>query len=95
MGLKKMDIQILGWEITRTPRNAIFILRCMGFLGCECSDLMVGGWVSRNLNIVGFVNPYRILDDPLIKCQTKSFEFSYTLKSSLHSVSRMAAINKQ
>ncbi len=30
------------------------------FAGRKCSDLGMGGWVSCNLNVVQFVNPYKI-----------------------------------
>ncbi len=43
MGLRKLDVQILGQEIICTPRNPIVIVRCTDFLGCECSNLGVGG----------------------------------------------------
>ncbi len=52
MGLRKLDVRILVREIIRTPRNPIIIGRRTDFLGRECSDLGVGGWVSRNPNIV-------------------------------------------
>ncbi len=64
MGLRKLDVRILVQEIMRTPRNPIIIVRCTYFLGRECSD-KVGGWVVQNLKLFGFVNPYKLLDDPL------------------------------
>ncbi len=37
VGLRKLDVRILHREIIRTPRNPIIIVRCMDFLGFECS----------------------------------------------------------
>ena len=50
-------------EIIRTPGNPTMIVRCTYFLGCECSDKGVGGWVGQIPNI-GFVNLYELLDGP-------------------------------
>ena len=33
VGLRKLDVQILGQEIIRRPRNPITIVRCTDFLG--------------------------------------------------------------
>ncbi len=38
VGLRKLDVRILGREIIRTPKNPIIIVRCTDFLGRECSD---------------------------------------------------------
>ncbi len=65
MGLRKLDVQILVRELIRTPRNPIIIVRCTDFLGHECSDLGVGGWVSRNLNIVRIFKSVQILGQSL------------------------------
>ena len=43
VGLKKLDVEILGLEIIRTPKNFMIIVRCTDFFGRECSDLGVGG----------------------------------------------------
>ncbi len=52
VGLRKVYVRILVREIICTPRNPIIIVRYTGFLGGECLDLGVGGWVSRNPNNV-------------------------------------------
>ncbi len=46
------EVRILGRIIIQTPRNPTIIVRCKEFLGRECSDLGVCGWVGRNPNIV-------------------------------------------
>ncbi len=61
VGLRKLDVRILHREIIRTPRNPIIIVRCMDFLGRECSDLGVGGWVFQNTNIVRICKSVRII----------------------------------
>ncbi len=61
MGLRKLDVRILVRDIIRTPGNPIIIARCTDFLGRECSDLEVGGWVSRNPNIVRICKSVRII----------------------------------
>ena len=43
MDLKKLDVEILGREIIRTPKNFMIIVRCTDFFGRECLDLGVGG----------------------------------------------------
>ncbi len=61
MGWRKLDVRILVRELIRTPRNPVIIRSCTDFLGRECSDLGVGGWVSRNLNIVRICKSVRII----------------------------------
>ncbi len=61
VGLRKLDVQILVCEIIHTPRIPIVIVRCTDFLGHECSDLGVSGWVSRNRNIVRICKSVRII----------------------------------
>ncbi len=46
VGLRKLDVRILVREIIRTSGNPIVIVRCMDFLGRECLDLRMGGWVD-------------------------------------------------
>ena len=63
MGLRKLDVRISVREIIHTPGNPIITVRCMDFLGRECSDLGVGG-SAKIRTLFGFVNPYKLLDDP-------------------------------
>ncbi len=48
----KLDVRILALKIICTSRNALIIVRCTEFLGRECLDKGVGGWVNRNMNTV-------------------------------------------
>ena len=61
MGLRKLDVRILAREIICTPENPIIIVRCTDFLFRECSDLGIGGWVSRCPNIVRICKSIRII----------------------------------
>ncbi len=63
--MRKLDVRILVWEIIRTPRNAMIILRCTDYVGRKCSDLGVGGWVSRNLHVVQIFKSVRIIGGTL------------------------------
>ncbi len=44
--MRKLDVQVLVREIISTPRNPTINIRRTDFLGPQCSDLEVGGWVS-------------------------------------------------
>ena len=66
-GFRKLDVRILVQELIRTPRNPMIIQRRTDFLGRECSDLGVGGWVSRNPNIVRICKSVRIIGQSLRK----------------------------
>ncbi len=65
VGLRKLDVRILVPQIICTPRNPIIIVRRMDFLGHECSDLGVGGWVSRNPNIFRICKSVQIIGQSL------------------------------
>ena len=62
--LRKLVVRILVREIIRTPGNPIIIVRCTNFLGGECLDLGVGG-SGEIRTLFGFVNLYKLLNDPL------------------------------
>ncbi len=63
--MRKLAVQILVCEIIRTPKNPKIIVRCTDFLDHEGSDLVVGGWVSQNPNIVWICKSVRIIGQSL------------------------------
>ncbi len=74
MGLRQLDGRILVRDLIRTPRNPMIIQRRTDFLGRECSDLGVGGCVSRNPNIVRICKSVRIIGRSLIGICVRSLK---------------------
>ena len=62
--LRDRPITFLANAVRRQTIEVTLVLNSMGctdFLGRECSDLGLGGWVSRNPNLVRICKSVRII----------------------------------